>query len=111
MFVNFNLEDINNNKVHLEGDNQRLDLEKIIKCFKIEGFELTNWNLIEIAKSNGKRIYGFEDVNKNLVYMKISTDRKVTPHYFKNHNSGEYSEFQAESIIDAIKRYERFYIG
>ncbi|MFB8426469.1 hypothetical protein ACFC4S_31145 [Priestia megaterium] len=110
MFVNYSLEDIKNNKVQLEQKSQKLDLETIIEQLKIEGFELTNWSLIEIAKSEDKRVYGFESLNKKLFYMKIGANRQATPHYFKNHGLGEYSEFQAESIKDAIKQYENFYI-
>ncbi|PFP09222.1 hypothetical protein COJ90_21145 [Priestia megaterium] len=110
MFVKYNLEDVKNNKVHLEHKSQKLDLETIIEQLKIEGFELANWNLIEIAKSEDKRVYGFENLNKNLFYMKIGEDRQAKPHYFKNHGLGKYSEFQAESIKDAIKQYENFYI-
>ncbi|MBX9997320.1 hypothetical protein [Priestia aryabhattai] len=110
MFIKYNLKDIENNKIKLEQKSQKSDLETIIEQLKIEGLELANWNLIEIAKSEDKSVYGFENLNKNLFYMKIGTNRQATPHYFKNHGSGEYSEFQAESIKDAIKQYENFYI-
>jgi len=109
MFVTYNVNDIQNNKVHLENKSQKEDLERIIECFKNEGLELADWNLIEIAKSDDKRVYGFENHDKDLFYMKIGANRQVKPHYFKNHGVGEYSEFQAESINDAIKQYENFY--
>jgi len=111
MFVKYSLSDIKNNKVHLEEKIQNLDLERIMECLKLEGFELANWHLFEIAKSEDKMVYGFENQNKNWFYMKIGTDRQATPHYFKNHGSGEYSELQADSIKDAIKQYENFYKG
>ena len=109
MFVTYNVKDIQSNKVHLEHTSQREDLERIIECLKHEGLELDNWNVIEIATSKGKRVYGFENQDKDLFYMKIGADNQVTPHYFKNHGVGEYSEFQAESIKEAINRYENFY--
>ena len=109
MFVKYSLSDIKNNKVHLEEKSQKLDLERIMECLKSEGFELSNWHLFEIAQSEDNMVYGFENLNKNLFYMKIGTERQATPHFFKNHGSGEYSEFQADSIKDAIKQYENFY--
>lgn len=109
MFVTYNVNDIQNNKVHLENKSQKEDLERIIECLKNEAFELANWNVIEIATSDDKRVYGFENDDKDLFYMKIGADRQVIPYYFKNHGVGGYSEFQAESIKDAIKRYENFY--
>lgn len=111
MFVNYKLEDIENNKVVLKHKNQKLDLEKIIECIANEGLEIKDWHLFEIAQLKDERVYGFESLNKNYFYMKIGMDEKAIPHYFKNHGLSGYSVFQAESIKDAIKRYENFYTG
>lgn len=38
-----------------------------------------------------------------------NNNEKVIPCYFKNHDSDQYSEFEAESISKAIKLYENYY--
>ncbi|MBG9730796.1 hypothetical protein ABD87_14975 [Lysinibacillus sphaericus] len=105
MFVNYNLEDIKRGKLSLNKEIQE-DVMLIVQSFENECIDITNWSLFEIATMH--RTYGFEDEN-NMVYMEITSTGDVLPCYFKNHDLNGYSIFEANSINEAIKLYEKEY--
>lgn len=109
MFVNFNFKSIENSDVKVNVENANDDLKHIMECFKKEGFDLSEWYLIEIDSLENERVYCFKDSDGHYVDMLIDANNQVTPNYFKNHDTDKYSLFQAESIREAIKLYEIIY--
>lgn len=108
MFVNYKLEDIKADKIHLHEEEQK-DVIIIIQSLRNESIEINNWKLFEIARDYTDRIYGLENNKKDLFYMKLTSNGKVFPCYFKNHDLNEYSLFEANSILEAIILYDKFY--
>ncbi|MEF8683602.1 UNVERIFIED_CONTAM: hypothetical protein ORM23_26690 [Bacillus cereus] len=109
MFVKINLKSIENGDISVNIGSANHDLKHVIECFKVEGFDLSKWYLIEIAAIESKRVYCFKDSESHYVDMLIDANNQVTPNYFKNHDVDQYSLFQAESIRAAIRLYEVIY--
>ncbi|MFE8703925.1 hypothetical protein ACFYKX_25465 [Cytobacillus sp. FJAT-54145] len=109
MFVNYKLEDIKRGKVNLNKEVPQEDVILIVQSFESECIDISNWHLIEIARTTTHRVYGFDSKDKELFYMHISSAGEVLPCYFKNHDVNGYSAFVASSINESIKLHEKSY--
>lgn len=108
-FVHYDLEDIQSGKVSLITEAQKEDVLLSIQSFEREFIAIKDWHLFEIAEASSEKAYGFQNKNGELFYMKITNTGEVSPCYFKNHGLTDYSVFVADTIKEAIKRYENFY--
>ncbi|AFU17198.1 hypothetical protein MC28_D149 (plasmid) [Bacillus thuringiensis MC28] len=109
MFVKINLKSIENGDISVNIGSANHDLKRVIECFKVEGFDISNWYLGEISAIESARVYCFKNWDGYYVDILIDANNQVTPNYFKNHDVDRYSLFRAKSIREAIRLYEIIY--